>query len=208
MRTIAILGVSGHGQVVAESALKAGWDKVIFYDDDISTSKFSTRIPVLGDTEKLILDAHCYAGVVVAIGNNRRRLSKTELLINAGVHLVSIVHPFAYVSDNVDIAPGTVIFAGSVVQPGTHLGKAVIVNTGSTIDHDCQLGSGVHISPGAHLSGGVTIGECTWIGIGSTVIQGKSIGSDVIICAGATVISDFSDNITAVGVPARIIHHH
>lgn len=34
MKTLAILGASGHGKVVADAALSSGlWTKVVFYDD-------------------------------------------------------------------------------------------------------------------------------------------------------------------------------
>ena len=68
-----------------------------------------------------------------------------------------------------------------------------------------QLGDGVHICPGAHLAGEVSVGSRSWIGIGSSVIQQVHIGSDVIVGAGAVVLRDLPNNVTAAGVPARII---
>ncbi len=38
-----------------------------------------------------------------------------------------------------------------------------------------------------------------------TVIQGMTIGSRSIIGAGATVVNDLAQDVTAVGVPARVI---
>jgi hypothetical protein len=33
MKRLAILGASGHGKVVADTALSAGWAEVVFFDD-------------------------------------------------------------------------------------------------------------------------------------------------------------------------------
>ena len=38
MKTLAILGASGHGKVVADTALSSGWDDVVFFDG--ASSKF------------------------------------------------------------------------------------------------------------------------------------------------------------------------
>lgn len=48
----------------------------------------------------------------------------------------------------------------------------------------------------AYLAGNVKVGELLYIGI------------DAIISAGAVVIEDIPDNVTAVGVPARMIKEH
>ena len=66
----------------------------------------------------------------------------------------------------------------------------------------------VRVSPGAHLAGKVHVGELTHIGIGASVVQGVEIGRNVIIGAGAAVIDDIPDNVTAVGVPAKVIRRH
>jgi acetyltransferase-like isoleucine patch superfamily enzyme len=55
------------------------------------------------------------------------------------------------------------------------------------------------------LSGNVTIGEGCDIGTNACAIQGITIGDWSIIGAGATVIRDLPANVTAVGVPARVI---
>jgi len=98
--------------------------------------------------------------------------------------------------------------ANTAINSGTKIGENVIINTGATVDHDCVLEDYVHISPGAHLAGNVYVGELTHIGIGASLIQGVKIGRNVIIGAGAAVINDLPDNVTAVGVPAKVLKQH
>ena len=64
------------------------------------------------------------------------------------------------------------------------------------------------VFPGRCLASNVHIDELTYIGGGASVIQGVRIGKGVIIGAGAAVIDNIPDNVTAVGVPARVIKHH
>lgn len=205
MRTLAILGASGHGKVVADTAMQSGYDKVVFFDDAWPGLQVNGYWKVVGDTSTLLQYAEKISGVIVAIGQNHVRLGKTLQMRGEGLPLVSLVHPNAYVAEDVVIEPGSVVFAGAVVQPGSSIGFAGIVNSGATVDHDCMLGAGVHVCPGAHLAGGVKVGECTWIGIGSSVNQNLTIGVNVVIGAGAAVIADIPDEVTAVGVPARVV---
>jgi sugar O-acyltransferase (sialic acid O-acetyltransferase NeuD family) len=200
---LAIVGASGHGKVVADTALECGWQDLAFFDDSAHPRDRFGEWPILGPTAALLASLSEYVGVVVAIGHNRTRISKARELSAAGANMVTLVHPRAYVARDVRLGAGTVVFAGATVQPGATVGVGVIVNTGATVDHDCVLADGVHICPGAHLAGGVSVGECAWLGIGCVVRQCISIGADVVVGGAAAVMMPVPDGITVVGVPAR-----
>jgi len=207
MAALVILGASGHGKVVAEAAtLARKWSEIVFFDDAWPCLRVNGRWPVVGDTTALLADFPTGAGAVVAIGDNRIRLAKSELLRAKGVDLVNIVHPAATVSDSVILAGGCVVLAGAVINIDSCLGLACIVNTGATVDHDGVLGAGVHVSPGAHLAGGVKVGAESWVGIGAVVRELVVIGNRAVIAAGAVVIDGVPDDVTVGGVPARIIN--
>lgn len=205
MGKLAILGASGHGKVVADTARQCGWDEIFFFDDAWPDLQTIGQWSLVGDMGSLIKRHEEFAGVLVGIGNNRVRLDKAFYLRESGSPLISLIHPKAYVAGDVAIEAGTVVFAGAVVQPGASIDLAGIVNTGATVDHDCFLAAGNHICPGAHLAGGVNVGECTWIGIGATVNQYLTIGKNVTIGAGAAVVADVPNGVTIVGVPARVV---
>lgn len=205
MTTLAILGASGHGKVVADAALSSGlWDEVVFYDDAWPAKGSNGLSEIVGNTQSLF-DLKTLPEVVVAIGNNKIRLAKQCELVNAGFSLATVVHLTAVVSRSAIINPGTVVMAGAVINADAVIGAACIVNSNAVVEHDCILGDAVHISPGACLAGGVVVGEGSWVGIGASVIQLKRIGKHVVVGAGAAVVNDLADNVTAVGVPARII---
>lgn len=202
---LAILGASGHGKVVADAAEAAGWEAITFFDDAWPGLKANGPWPVEGDSTALAGRAVAFAGVAVAIGDNRTRLEKARELKGKGASLPAIVHPRACVSPRARLGQAAVVFAGAVVNIDAAIGFASIINTGATVDHDCLLGEGVHVSPGAHLAGGVTLGEGVWVGIGASVKQGVRIGAGAIVGAGAVVIADVEAGATVAGVPAQAI---
>jgi len=205
MKSLAILGGSGHGKVIADTALVAGWEEVTFFDDAWPNKSSVGRWSVIGTTKTLLGSMVDFDAMIVGIGDNRVRFEKHAMLAAAGAPLVTLIHPAAVVSAFAQIGMGSVICAGAIVNVDAALGVGIIVNTGATVDHDCQLADGVHVAPGAHLSGDVHVGACSWIGVGVYVKQGVRIGYDVIVGAGAVVVSDIPDGVTVVGNPARPI---
>lgn len=202
---LAIFGASGHGKVVAETALASGWDGVDFYDDGCPNKKLTDGQVVLGDFEDLVLNAAKYQGFHVAIGLNNTRSFLIERLSDLDLSLPNIIHPSAIISDTASLSGGICVLPGVIVNAGSKIGVGVILNTASVIDHDCEIGQSAHISPGVHLAGAVKVGCRAWVGIGASVIQGIKIGSNSIIGAGSVVIADVPNDVTAAGVPSRVI---
>lgn len=205
MKRLAILGASGHGKVVADTAECCGWQTIEFFDDAWPERQHNGSWAVVGDTAALHERLQMFDGVVVAIGNNVIRYSKLLELEAAGACLCSLVHPAATVSRYAVLEKGTVVFAQAVVNADVHIGLGGILNTGCSVDHDCVLGAAVHISPGARLAGGVNVGNLSWVGIGASVRQLVRIGAQVVVGAGAAVTTDVADALTVVGVPARAL---
>jgi sugar O-acyltransferase (sialic acid O-acetyltransferase NeuD family) len=200
---LALLGASGHGKVVADAALLAGWEEIVFFDDAWSDVFCVGPWSVIGNSRCLIENISKYDGVIVAIGDNGIRLAKLMLFQELGLPLVSIIHPSSVISQYARIGKGCVVSAGAIINPFAEIGYGSIINTAATIDHDCKIAEGVHVSPGAHLGGGVQVGKSSWIGLGASIKQCIRIGEDSIVGMGAVVVRDVPSGVTVVGVPAR-----
>lgn len=203
-RNLLIIGASGHGKVVADIALKMNrWESISFLDDNL-TAKASLGFKVIGRAKDAIHRIN-ECDLIVAIGNNVTREKIQENLEKQGASIPVLIHPNAVVGEEVEIASGTVVMAGVVINCCTRIGKGCIINTGSTVDHDNVIEDYVHLSPGARLAGAVRVGRGTWLGIGSTISNNISIHSGCIVGAGAVVIKNIIEAGTYVGNPVRRI---
>jgi sugar O-acyltransferase (sialic acid O-acetyltransferase NeuD family) len=202
LKTLAILGASGHGKVVADLASCLDWTTIQFFDDAWPEKSKIGDWDVIGNTAKLEETINSYHGVVIAIGQNKIRLEKQSRLEQAGGEFVHLIHPSAVVRKRSSVGPGSVIMAGAIVNAFTVIGRACIVNTAATVDHDVLIEDGSHISPGANLAGAVQVGQCSWVGIGSSVLQNIKIGARATVGAGAVVIRDVLDYSVVTGCPA------
>lgn len=202
---LAIVGASGHGKVVAETAELVGWKQLTFFDDAWPTLPSGFQWRVEGGTNELLQRSHEFASVVIAIGDNQIRSEKQRELSSLGFSFASLVHPHATVSPSAHIGAGTVIFARAVVNACADVGEGCIINTGAIVEHDCSVDSFTHISPNAVLAGGVRVGEGSWIGASASVKQRISIGANSIVGMGGVVLRDVMDNSAVAGNPARVI---
>jgi hypothetical protein len=101
-----IIGGGGHGKVVADAAMSSGWSRIAFLDDRGQTLGSPAGVPVIGAVSELQEHAGAFSAAVVALGNARRRLSLQEECLVAGLEVVSIIHPTAFVSRFASLAPG------------------------------------------------------------------------------------------------------
>ncbi len=205
-----LYGSGGHAKVVLDILRLRGAVVVALLDDDESRMNMDVMgVPVVHALQALstLKEQNVLYGII-AIGNNRIRMQKADLIRNNGYELLTAVHPAAVIADSVTLGAGSVVMAGCVVNWDAQIGENAILNTGCSVDHDCRIGDGVHISPGVHLGGNVTIGNCTHIGIGASVLPGVTIGPGTIVGGGAAVIGDLPGGVTAVGVPAKTIKIH
>lgn len=194
-----VLGAGGHAKVVIAALEASGREADSVWDDNADRwGEKLLGVPIRGPIESLREQPRLPA--VIAIGANQAR---QKLAASLDLEWTQVVHPAAWVHRSVQVGPGTVIFAGAIVQPDTTLGAHVIVNTGATIDHDCRVGDFAHIAPGNAIAGVTTVGEGVLMGAGGATIPCSTIGDWAIVGAGATVILPIPPAVTAVGTPAR-----
>jgi UDP-N-acetylbacillosamine N-acetyltransferase len=211
-KKLVIWGASGYALVVADIIHLRGEYAIAGFLDDINSDRRNLEFcgsRILGGREQLIpLREQGVDHIIFGFGDCVARLELSKLVLELGYSLVTAIHPSATVAADASFGSGTVIAAGSVVNPGARVGKNVIINTCASVDHESVIEDGVHLSPGVRLGGRVTIERGTWVGIGSTVNANVHIGSGSLIGAGSVVVRDIPDGVVAYGVPARIVREN
>ena len=203
MNGIVVIGAGGHAKVVIETLRATGREVACCV---AGKSVDGIGVPMLrGDEHLAALRAKGHGQAIVAIGDNTLRARLAEQVLAAGYELVSAISPHAVISPSVKLGRGVVILPGAIVNAGAVINDLAIINSGAVVEHDCHVGLGAHLGPLCGLAGNVSIGRLAFLGLGAKVIPGVKIGAGTILGAGAVVIEDLPENVTAVGVPARIV---
>lgn len=200
-----VVGYSGHGLVLVESALALGHN--IYGYCDLNKKAFNPfNIDYLGIESEIgsIFFKSDYQ-FIIGIGNNEIRKRIWQFIISKHSTVLKVIHPKASVSPNALINDGVFIARTAVINTMAEIGENVIINTGAIIEHECSILSGVHIAPGAVVLGNVKVGAQSFIGSNSIIKEGVVIGENVCIGAGSLVLKDVPDNSICFGSPAKII---
>jgi sugar O-acyltransferase (sialic acid O-acetyltransferase NeuD family) len=204
MKSIAIMGASGHCKVLADMALLNGYDDIVFIDKNPVIDMLA-EYPVADEETDLDYYIEHHYDFIVGIGDGKIRRKVQEMLEERGADIVSLIHPSAVVAYDVKIGEGTAVMAGAVINPSTVIGKGCIINTSASVDHDNVIGDYVHVSVGAHTAGTVTVGDNSWLGIGTIVSNNIDICADTFICASGVVVKNLTKPGKYAGVPVRFV---
>ena len=209
MSRIAIIGTSGHAQVVADIIRTSGQHHLIgFLDPNRRKGDILNGLEVLGPESDILTlrEQHQIDACTIGVGDNAIRGRIASNLADLGFEdFATVIHPAATIASNVILGSGIVVCAGVCINPGSQIGNHALLNTNSTIDHDSSLASITSVAPGAVLGGGCRVGEGSVIGIGAVLKQGVEIGENTVIGAGSLVLHSFGDNLVAYGSPAQLI---
>lgn len=211
MERVVIIGAGVHGREVLEILRQQAQTQsdllpLGFIDDD-NDLKGETLdgLPILGSFDWFDSVDRREVAVVCASGFSEVRKRMADRAAAIGLRSINAISPASYVSPNAVIGQGVTICQNGIAARGTLIGDHSIINLGAIVSHDTKLGAYTTLNPGVNLAGNISIGEGCYLGIGSSVIQGLNIGPWTIVGAGAAVTSDLPENVTAVGVPARVI---
>lgn len=211
MEQIVIIGAGTHGRDIAENLLHPAQSKekqrlLGFVDENPEfKDKIIDGFPVLGDWKWFETVDLSQIRVICASGFSEPRRKMVERAEKLNLSFANVISPLAYLATDVKIGVGNVVGHGVIICRGCEIKNHTIINYGTQVSHDNTIGNFVSINPNVNLAGNISIGEGAYIGIGTSIIQQIKIGNWTIIGAGAAVVQDLPDNVTAVGVPAKII---
>lgn len=202
---IVLIGYSGHGLVVGETAIEAGMP-LKFYAEKKPVENNLFELDYLGFEGDDNFEGWSKPLVyILGIGDNHIRNAVALRARQYNKLVVNVISLSANLSRHIDMGLGNFIAKNVVINTKAKLGDYCILNTGCIIEHECNLGNAVHVAPGAVIAGNVSIGDFSFVGANAVVKQGIKIGNNVTIGAGSVIIKDIPDNQTIVGNPGKAI---
>lgn len=129
---IFIFGAGGHAKVVLDivERRRSGVVVEVFDDDPAKTGQMLLGYRVAGGRNELLKRGAKAGLVIVAIGGNPARRSVAAWLASQGFAFASAIHPAAQIGREVRITAGSVVMAGTAINPDTVIGMHCIVNSG------------------------------------------------------------------------------
>lgn len=204
-KKIILVGYSGHGLVVADTAFENKLN-VIGYTEKSVNNVNPLKLEYLGNESSPNFDLwNLDVDFILGIGDNGIREKVYNLIIKMNKKVISVISRSASISSFARIGDGVFINRNVSINALAYVGNNVILNTGCIIEHECEVNENVHVAPGAVLAGNVRVGAGTFIGASAIVKQGVVIGENVIVGAGTIVLKDIPDGKIIVGNPNRFI---
>lgn len=214
LKPLYIFGAGGFGREVEWlveriNRISPTWDVRGYIDDDRELWETKNgKSKVCGGREYLESQKNDI-WLVVAIGNTKVRRKIVDGLCSfQHIHFATLIDPGVTASDSVEIGEGSIICAGTIVTVDVSIGRHNIINLDCTVGHDAVLEDFVTLYPSVNISGAVCIGDTSEIGTGVQVIQGTMIGKGSVVGAGSVVIKSLEPDVTAVGIPAKVVKCH
>ncbi|MBQ7707440.1 MAG: acetyltransferase [Lachnospiraceae bacterium] len=210
MKEIVILGAGDFGKevvwLIEEINKKNPTYIILGYldDDENKIGKVFNGYECLGPINYLTeLNKNHNACAVIANQNGDLRKKFVEMFPGFN-DWETLIHPSVNISDTSKVGKGCVICAGNNISVNTVIGDQCLFNISVTMGHDCVVGDYVSIMSGSCICGHVTIKNGAYLATNSTVVPGMKVGDHAKVGAGSVVIRNVKDNITVMGVPAKI----
>ena len=98
------------------------------------------------------------------------------------------------------------LVTGVEISPRAEIGPGLVVHsTHGVFIAETRIGRGCVVQHGVAITHGVrSVGDNVYFGPGAKVIGRAAVGNNVRVVANSVVMTDVPDNLTVVGVPARI----
>lgn len=204
-----LLGAGGHAKVLLALVRAARRCVIGVCDPQLAEGglKHWRGIPVLGGDDAVYEHHPDQAGLINGVGQLVDSSGRARLYLamrQRGYHFPALVHPTAWVADDVKLSDGVQVMAGVSIQPDSTIGENSIINTQASVDHDCHIAEHVHVAPGATLCGGVHVGAGAFIGAGSVILQGLTVGDEAVVGAGMTLTRHLAASHTRIGAASRL----
>lgn len=207
MRELIIIGAGNVGGFLAYNQyLFAEQFSILgFLDDDAAKQgKELYGLKVLGNTEFLFTLGKEVA-VAIGIGFPKAKRKVFEKIKDNGNDFPSFIASRAWVSNNVSVGKGVILYPGVSINYQTVVDDFVIMNMNCAVGHDCRIGKFSALAPGVNLGGFTVLEEAVDMGIGAATKQNIVVGSGAVIGGQAMLIKNVEPGTKVAGVPGKMI---
>lgn len=177
------------------------WEAIVFIDDIFEADSFyGTEVHRPEVFRQKLNDIE----IIIADGTPVERKLIRDKIDTYGFHLINLIDPTAIISPTAKLGRGIIVTPFSTISSNVVLHDNVLVQSYVRIGHDIEIGEDSVISSNVGIGGGAKVGSQTYVGMGAVVKNELKIGSNSIISMGAVVHTDIDDEVTVVGLPARV----
>ena len=203
MKHLIMIGAGGFVNTLLDS-LSTSEVELCGFVDDVKSGEYM-GLPIFGAK---IEDVPHYKNFVyfISIGRSvpakRRWFAEIERL---GLEAYNIIDKQAFISPTARIGSGNFIGKFAIVNRGAVIGDNNIINQRAMVSPNVRIGSHCNITTNATINGEVIIGDGVYFGSGAVCNGQLEIGDNTVVGSGGVVVCSLEPNVTAVGVPAKII---
>jgi UDP-N-acetylbacillosamine N-acetyltransferase len=200
MKGLIVFGFGGHARSVADVAVAAGFNELLFIEENAREDENFIGFPVRKTVDGLSRSNWL---CISASGDNHSRQKQLDSAIRDGWTITTLIAPSATIGLGAEIGRGCMIGHHAHIGPMACIGDGCIINTSAVIEHECIVGHYVHAAVNSTVAGRSRIGDFVFLGAGATVIDNVSIIAGIAVGAGGVVIASLDKRNTYVGVPVR-----
>lgn len=202
-----IIGAGGIGGHVALNIEEYSNEYSIagFFDDDpakVGTLQFGSE--VIGEVDLVSNIKNAEVVIGIAFPRIKQKIID-KLSVNPTIQYPSFIHKCAWISREVSIGKGCIIYPGTTINFGSEIDNFVVLNANCSLGHHTKVGAYSSLAPGVNTGGHTTFEECVDVGIGVSTIQDMIIGEGSVIGGQSMITKHIKPGSTVAGVPAKIL---
>ncbi len=163
------------------------------------------ELPVLDYLEGLSRFRSGVVGAIPAGAEPAEQETIIAALTETGIPPLSVVHPTAWIGEDVSLSAGAVVDANASVDAGVRVGRGTVIGVGSIVGATGRIGDYAEVGPGVVIGPEARIGERVRLGLGSRVANGVMIGPDSVVAPGSLVVEDVPSASIMAGNPAKAV---
>jgi sugar O-acyltransferase (sialic acid O-acetyltransferase NeuD family) len=176
-----------------------------FFDDDpekVGSEQFG--FPVIGPVDDVLKLTEVGVAIGIAFPKVKQRIFN-KLSSNSSLLYPSLIHNKAWVSREVLVGKGCIIYPGTMINYGSDIRDFACINMNCSLGHHTIVGAFSSLAPGVKTGGHTIIEEEVDMGIGSSTIQDIRIENGSTVGGQSMVTQNVASETTVVGIPSRVI---